>query len=188
MKVSQMRTLLYPGILLLSLGQIALLFGAPATAADSSRPDVHLKQRIWDHDNLFAWEVANYDTKKRDPEERARMLERLGFKHYIYLGSADPLDASTDVNVSQQDVDKEIEAMQRHRIDIVAWYFWINSNDTADVPLVTATLQSFKRHHIHPDIWVTNSYAYLPKTPEEWEAKARGRLPGGVAWPRTAKE
>jgi hypothetical protein len=165
-----------------ALGLFLLSAEAPADEAAANQGS------LWKHDNLFAWEVANYDTKKRSPEQRARMLERLGFKHYVYLGSADPLDPSTDVNVSQQNVDEEIEAMQRHQIDIVAWYFWVNTDDPSDVPLVTSTLQSFKRHHMHPDIWVTNSYAYLPKTPEEWEARARGRLPSGVSWPRTAKE
>jgi len=146
------------------------------------------QESIWNHDNLFAWEVANYDTKKRSPDERARMLERLGFKHYVYLGSADPIEPAADVNVTQQNVDEEIEAMLRHHIDILAWYFWVNSNEPADVPLVTSTLQSFSRHHINPDIWVTNSYAYLPKSPREWEARVRGRLPRAVVWPRTANE
>ncbi len=42
---------------------------APATAA-----------RPFDRDNLVAWCVVPFDSKKRGPEERVAMLRRLGFK------------------------------------------------------------------------------------------------------------
>jgi len=113
------------------------------------------------HDNLVAWEAAPYDTKKRTPEERAQMFVRLGIKHYAYLSSTNLWDIKDDVNVSHFDVDAEIEAMQKYHIDILAWYFWINSDHPADVPVVLQTLEAFKRHHIHPQIWVANSSEYL---------------------------
>jgi hypothetical protein len=143
---------------------------------------------LWRHGNLFPWEAASYDTRHRSSEERAQMLEKLGFRHYVYLGSADPFGPDSDVNASQQNIDEEIEAMQRHGIDILAWYFWINADDPGAVPVLQSTLESFKRHHIHPDIWITNSYAYRPKSAKEWDERARGRLPSGVSWPRTKEE
>ena len=34
--------------------------------------------------NLMAWCIVPFDAKKRGPEERAAMMERLGFKHFAY--------------------------------------------------------------------------------------------------------
>ena len=66
---------------------------------------------LWDHDNLVAWCVVPFDAKKRGPEERAQMLEKLGFKHFAYdWDGKDRFDA-------------EIEAMQSHGIDLLAWLF-----------------------------------------------------------------
>src|SRR5437899_2972158 len=36
-------------------------------------------------DNLVAWCVVPFDARQRGPEERAAMLERLGFHHYAYV-------------------------------------------------------------------------------------------------------
>jgi len=112
------------------------------------------------------------------------MFERLGIHQYAYLSSTDPWDSMNDANTSQHNVDAEIEAMQRHGIKILAWYFWINTNDPATVPRIRYALDSFKRHNIHPDIWVTNSFAYEPRTPEDWAPY----VPKGFQMPQTEKE
>ena len=154
----------------------SLLWAEPVRSVDK----VEIKN-IWAHDNLVAWEVAPYDTMKRSSEERAKMLKRLGLKHYAYLSSSYELDTKEDVTISQHNVDAEIEAMQNHGINIKAWYFWFNADDPAEVPKIRATFESFQRHNIRPQIWVTHSYAYWPQTPEEWAEL----LPEGVSWPDT---
>ena len=35
-------------------------------------------------DNLIAWCIVPFDSKKRGPEDRAAMLQKLGFKHFAY--------------------------------------------------------------------------------------------------------
>lgn len=109
------------------------------------------------------------------------MLARLGIKHYAYLSSTSLFEAKDDINLSQFDVDAEIEAMQKYHIDILAWYFWINSDHPAEVPVVRRTLESFKRHRIHPQIWVASSSEYVI---EEWKKRA----PNGSPFPFTAKD
>jgi sugar phosphate isomerase/epimerase len=118
---------------------------------------------LWAHDNLVAWEVSSYnDAKKRGPEDRARMLEGLGIKHYAHL------QMPQDWEDFHANVDGEIEAMQRHGIDIVAWYFWVDGATPAQDSKVTTVLESFKRHRIHPRIWVSQSFDYRPQTEQEW--------------------
>jgi hypothetical protein len=83
---------------------------------------------IWARDNLVAWEAAPYDSKKRSPEQRAQLFERSVIKHYAYLASANRWNDKDEVNISQFEGDGEIEAMQRHGIDIPAWHFWVNAD------------------------------------------------------------
>src|SRR4051794_24537919 len=39
---------------------------------------------LFDRGNLVAWCIVPFDGKRRGPEERAAMLERLGFRHFAY--------------------------------------------------------------------------------------------------------
>jgi sugar phosphate isomerase/epimerase len=114
---------------------------------------------IWDLARMHAWEVPTFDLVKRSSDERAKMLKELGFNSYAYLPMADPHGKQPDYKTSQLDIDSEIEAMKRHGIEIRAWYFWVNVDDPAEDQTVRRTLEAFKRHDIHPDIWVPQSYA-----------------------------
>jgi hypothetical protein len=125
---------------------------------------------LWAHDNLLAWAVVPFDAKRRGPEERARMLERLGFRNFAY----DWRDKDVPT------FDEEIEALQRHGVNLLAWWFPLEADD----PRARATLEVFKRHGIRPQLWVPQSFRDLPQTPEEW-----GKLlPKGVIMPNTKEE
>jgi len=125
---------------LLPLLALALL-GAPlAPAAD-----------IYDRDNLVAWCIVPFDAKKRGPEERAQMLENLGFKHFAYDYRAEHIPS----------FDAELDALKRHGIELTAWWFPTTLNDEARM-----TLELFKRHNVHPQLWVMGGGAPT-KTPEE---------------------
>lgn len=95
---------------------------------------------LWAHDNLIAWCVVPFDAKMRGPEERAQMLEKLGFTKFAYDWR--PVHVPT--------FDAEIEALERHGISLVAWWFPFD----ADNPAAKATLEVFKRHNVHPELWV----------------------------------
>ena len=57
-------------------------------------------------ENLVAWCIVPFDSKKRAPEERAAMLERLGFRHFAYDWRAEHIPT----------FDAEIDALKRHGI------------------------------------------------------------------------
>src|SRR5437868_5191377 len=63
--------------------------------------------------NLVAWCIVPFDAKKRGPEERAEMLERLGFKHFAYDYRAEHIPT----------FDAEIASLKRHKIELFAWWF-----------------------------------------------------------------
>lgn len=126
---------------------------------------------LWAHDNLVAWCVEPWDAKKRGPEERAQMLAKLGLRRYAYIG---PVDTHA--------LDAEVEALKKHGVDLLAWYFPLDADD----PLAKQTLDGFKRHGVHPQLWVPlpAKNSAWPKTPGEW-AKL---LPDGPPMPKNGED
>ena len=147
---------------LFTFGALFALAGQPMQATAPAS--------LWRHDNLVAWTVVPFDAKTRGPEERAQMLQNLGFKHFAYDWRDKDIPA----------FDAEIEAIQKHGIDLLGWWFPFDAGD----PRAKATLEVFKPHNIRPQLWVPQSFSDFPKTPEEW-AKL---LPKGVVMPKTAEE
>ena len=117
------------------------LLSAPFASADD----------LFDRENLVAWCIVPFDAKKRGPEERAQMLERLGFKRFAYDYRAEHIPT----------FDAEIDALKRHGIELTAWWFPTVLNDEAQM-----TLDLFKRHNVHPQLWVMGG-GTPTKTPEE---------------------
>ena len=125
---------------------------------------------LWAHDNVHAWCVVPFDALKRGPEERAQMLDKLGIKSFAYDWR--------DENVPT--FDTEIETLKKHGIRLLAWWFPFDAEDT----MAKTTLELFKRHHAHPQLWVAQSGANMPKSREEW-AKF---LPEGFPVPMTDED
>lgn len=111
---------------------------------------------LWDHPNLYAWCAVPFDAKKRGPEERAEMLHRLGFTKFVY-------------DWRESDVptfDAEIDALQKNGVALLGWWFPTSAAD----PHARLILETFKRHHIHPQLWVMGGG--LPtQSPAEQEAR-----------------
>ena len=95
---------------------------------------------LFERKNLVAWCIVPFDSKKRGPEERAAMLEKLGFSKFAYDYRAEHIPT----------FDAEIEALKRHHIELTAWWFPTVLNDEAK-----ATLAVFEKHKVTPQLWVT---------------------------------
>lgn len=105
--------------------------------------------------NLVAWCIVPFDSKKRGPEERAAMLEKLGFSKFAYDYRAEHIPT----------FDAEIEALKRHHVDLSAWWFPTTLNDEAKM-----TLAVFAKHKVIPQLWVTGGGG---PTKDEADQKAR---------------
>lgn len=90
--------------------------------------------------NLVAWCIVPFDSKKRGPEERAEMLERLGFTHFAYDWRAEHIPT----------FDAEVEALQKRHIALTAWWFPAALNEDAK-----AILACLERHKLSPQLWVS---------------------------------
>jgi sugar phosphate isomerase/epimerase len=88
--------------------------------------------------NLVAWCIVPFDAKKRGPEERAAMLERLGIKKLAYDWRAEHIPT----------FDAEVAALKRHGVEMTAWWFPAGLNANA-----RAILDCIQRNHLHPQLW-----------------------------------
>src|SRR6266571_7475262 len=107
-------------------------------SAELSRAEVG--EGLFAQTNLVAWCIVPFDARKRGPEERAAMLERLGFKLFAYDYRAEHVST----------FDAEMDALERHRIRLLAWWFPPTMNDEARL-----ILDVLKRHRLEPQLWVT---------------------------------
>lgn len=97
---------------------------------------------LFRRENLIAWCIVPFDAKKRGPEERAAMLQKLGFRHFAYDFRAEHIPT----------FDAEIAACKKHGVSLDAWWF-PRSLDAGALHI----LEVCKRNDIHPQLWVTGS-------------------------------
>lgn len=136
---------------------LIVCFLSAAEAADG--PD------SWAHGNLAAFGVIPFDARQREPEQRAQMLERLGFKNFVY--------SFREKHIRTLDV--EIDALKRHGIRLSALMLYVVDDPDAKVDwrnyLIASPdvfmgkakpngltlgdlLETFRRHNVHPQLWI----------------------------------
>ncbi len=94
---------------------------------------------LYERGNLVAWCIVPFDAKKRGPEERAAMLERLGLRRLAYDWRAEHVPT----------FDAEMLALKKHGVELTAWWF-----PTAMGPEARAILDVIDRHGVRPQLWV----------------------------------
>jgi quinoprotein glucose dehydrogenase len=129
------------------LAALAFLFTPKTAFADTS---------LFARSNLVAWCIVPFDAKKREPEERAAMLEKLGFKLFAYDYRAEHIPT----------FDGEIAALQRHNVRLLAWWFPGALNDEAKL-----ILDVLKRNNVRDvQLWITGG-GEATKSQEEQRAR-----------------
>jgi quinoprotein glucose dehydrogenase len=111
------------------LGLMAAI-GAPEPRASESNDT---NQDLFARTNLAAWCIVPFDAKKRGPEERAEMLNRLGVSMLAYDYRAEHIPA----------FDEEMAALKRHNIRLLAWWMPSTLNDEA-----RTILEVLRRHNL----------------------------------------
>lgn len=114
-----------------ALVTLLLLIVTASHAADTS---------LFDQKNLAAWCIVPFDAKKRGPEERAAMLEKLGFTNFVYDYRAEHVPQWED----------ELNALKKHHVNLLGWWFPGSVNDEAK-----KALDLFKRYGVHPQLWIS---------------------------------
>ena len=128
---------------------LSALAVTPAAAAAA-------EEDIFAANNLVAWCIVPFDAKKRGPEERAQMLDRLGLKRLAYDWRDEHIPT----------FDQEVETMQRHGIEVTAWWFPGGLNDTA-----RKILDCLQRHQVKAQLWITMGDP-APQAPQAGKVQA----------------
>lgn len=125
-------------ILLLLSSLVAMPASAIAQASKESPAEA--TKRLFSRDNLIAWCIVPFDSKKRGPEDRAAMLERLGFKHFAYDWRGEHIPT----------FDAEVDALKKHGVALDAW--WVAPGElNRESRLI---LDVLKRHDVKAQLWV----------------------------------
>jgi outer membrane protein assembly factor BamB/sugar phosphate isomerase/epimerase len=107
---------------------------------NASKSEAGTGYDLFGRSNLVAWCIVPFDGQKRGPEDRAAMLGKLGFKSFAYDYRAEHIPT----------FDAEMDALQRHHIRLLAWWFPMQMNDEARL-----ILEVLKRHELRGvQLWV----------------------------------
>ncbi|HEV8606778.1 MAG TPA: hypothetical protein VGQ99_15640 [Tepidisphaeraceae bacterium] len=105
-----------------------------------ARGDQRASTEVFARKNLVAWCIVPFDAKKRTPQQRAEMLEKMGIRRFAYDWRSEHLPT----------FEEELGALKRHNIELTAVWFPAELNADARV-----LLEGIKRHDLRPQLWVT---------------------------------
>ena len=111
---------------------------------------------LFDRKNIAAWCIVPFDSVKRDPAQRAEMVQKLGITKVAYDWRAE--------HVPQ--FEQEILEYQRHGIEFFA--FWGAHEDA---------FQLFEKYKLHPQIWLTAPSPTAATRDEQIQKAASQLLP-----------
>jgi sugar phosphate isomerase/epimerase len=123
-----------------SLWSLSVLAVAIAIGARGQPPAKPETDKLFARDNLVAWCIVPFDAKKRSPEERVAMLQRLGFRKYAYDWRAEHLPS----------FDREVGELKKHGIELTAVWFPANLG-----PDARKLLDVVEEHGVKTQLWVT---------------------------------
>jgi putative heme-binding domain-containing protein len=129
-------------------------------ASGQAPPDESAK-RLFARENLIAWCIVPFDSKKRGPEDRAEMLERLGFKHFAYDWRGEHVPT----------FDAEVAALKKHGVALDAW--WTPGELNADSRRI---LDVLKRHQVKAQLWVLLDFGADKATGDEQNRRVEGAV------------
>jgi sugar phosphate isomerase/epimerase len=131
-----------------------VLAAASARAEQPDATDRAPESSVFARENLVAWCIVPFDAARRNPQQRAEMLIRLGISRLAYDWRSHHVPTFED----------EIIQMQRHKIDFFA--FWGSHPEF---------LAAMRKHEIRPQFWVM-MHAPTEGTQEERVEEAARRL------------
>ena len=116
---------------------VAAVIGGSGIGRAADPVDVAARAKeLFRRDNLVAWCIVPFDAKKRGPQERAAMLEKLGFKHFAYDWRPEHVPT----------FEQEWDSLAKHGVALDA--FW------ATPPDLPKLLESFTTRGLNPSFWV----------------------------------
>lgn len=111
----------------------------------SSNKKANNNSMLFAKENLVAWCIVPFDSANRTPEERAAMLNELGFKHFAYDWRLNHLPSFP----------KEIKALKDHVVNLKSVWLWVDTDsgkvfDDANEQL----FEMIKQNNVNTEFWL----------------------------------
>ncbi len=138
-----------------SLVVILLFISSFGTKSQTTSVGNHL---LFSKNNLAAWCIVPYDSKKRNAEERAAMLNELGITSFVYDWRAQDLP----------NMEHEFATLKKYNIALKGIWFWVNGGkdqllDEADENI----LKTLAKTDTKTALWVSFPHKYFEGLPDE---------------------
>ena len=131
---------------------ISILLSQIVESCSSFKENTDTNQQLFSKNNLVAWCIVPFDSKKRNPEERAKMLSDLGIKSLAWDWR--------DEHVST--LEDEINALKKYDIDLKSVWFWVDGNDGMILNNSTERiLETLEKTNTQTELWVSFPASYF---------------------------
>ena len=108
--------------------------------------------------NLMAWCIVPFDSKKRDPTERVKMMADLGITKYAWDWRDEHLDQ----------LGEEIDLLNQHHIELSAVWFWVNGTEGNVIDeKCEKILNTLKEKGVQTTLWVSFNNSFFEGIPED---------------------
>jgi sugar phosphate isomerase/epimerase len=107
------------------------------TLAQKSNP-----KSIYSKDNLIAWCIVPFDSKNRNSEERAQMLNDLGINKLAYDWREKHVPTFDD----------ELNALKKHNINLQSFWYYSGPHPEEDKNFAKM-IEVLRRHNVKTQIW-----------------------------------
>lgn len=110
--------------------------------SDSAAQNINGKSGIYSKDNLIAWCIVPFDNQNRTPEQRAKMLQKLGIRKLAYDWREKHIPSFDD----------ELNALKKNNIQLQAFWFYSGPTPENDKNF-QLIIDLLKRHQVKTQIW-----------------------------------
>ena len=112
-------------------------------------------------ENLVAWAFLNYEPEGRSPEERAQMLQRLGFTKCGYEGHPHLIGQ----------LEEHIIAYRKYNIELIGIYLEIRQANPLEQDYIMKAIEVFERQKCKLQLWLTVKETLFKDVPESQRAQ-----------------
>lgn len=153
-----------PGLIGFIIGGAVIVSGS-ITADEPNVAVVTADRANLQREQLVAWCVVPFDAARRGPEQRAQMLEDLGLRNLAYDWREEHVPTW----------DAEIDALNRHQIELTGWWCASSLNPLEDSG-VQRIVDFLRRRGVHTQLWLSLPDAELQKIDSQEQRVARAAV------------
>lgn len=147
-----------------ALMYLALPLAPALQAAEQAPADSPTSASVFARENLVAWCIVPFDAKRRGPEQRAEMLQRLGIRRLAYDWR--------DEHIAT--FDAELDALARHGVTLDA--FWTPcSLEPAKDKHLKIILDFLRRRKVKTQLWLSTGVPEGPGVTQEQKVAMAAR-------------